>query len=151
MLRISKLADYAIVIMNTLTTHAGKRLSASELAELTRISEPTVGKLLKVLANKKLLQSQLGAKGGYSLATAPQHINLVQVISAIEGEIALTECDKSQSHCAVQHICTVSENWQKISQAIRTALSKISLADMQYPLDQTVIEFNLQAKLKEKT
>ena len=61
MLRISKLTDYAIVIMEALATQERGHLSASELAERTHISEPTVSKLLKVLTKEKLLQSQLGS------------------------------------------------------------------------------------------
>lgn len=148
MLKISKLADYAIVIMNELAAQKGQFLSASQLASLTHVSEATASKLLKSLAKSELLQSQMGAQGGYSLINDPKDINLAQIITAIEGEIALTECDKHNSCCNMQKTCTVSSNWQRIGAAIRNALAEISLADMQQPIPQAVIELKMIRNIK---
>tara|TARA_R110000868_G_scaffold8205_7_gene42796 strand:+ start:116437 stop:116892 length:456 start_codon:yes stop_codon:yes gene_type:complete len=147
MLRISKLADYAIVVMNELASTDDDLLSAADISTNTKIPEPTVGKILKALARDELLTSTRGAKGGYQLAMDTTAINLVQIISAIDGEIALTECDKETSACSVQASCTVSHNWQRISHAIREALAGISLADMKQPIPESVIQFKIKDKL----
>jgi Fe-S cluster assembly protein SufB len=148
MLRISKLADYAIVIMNELATRPGEFLSASELAASTHIGEATVGKLLKALSKNKLICSQLGSQGGYSLVKTPADINLTDIITAIEGKIAITECDRQMNCCDKKKTCTVSGNWQRISTAIRNALAEISLADMQRPVPEAVIKLKIGKQLK---
>jgi FeS assembly SUF system regulator len=131
MLKITKLADYAVLIMYMLTQR--QLTSASELARQTGIAEPTVSKVLKIFTKEKLARSQLGAHGGYSLAVAANRINLAQIISAVEGELAFVECDQRNSHsnCTIQASCKLRSNWQLISNAIGEVLATISLADMQ--------------------
>lgn len=148
MLRISKLADYAIVIMNELAIKSDEFLSASELAESTHIGEATVGKLLKSLSKAKLVQSQLGSQGGYMLARKSKDINLTQIITAIEGEIALTECNKHHNACSMKKTCAVSGNWQRLSKAIYNALAAICLEDMQQPIPEATIQLKISKKLK---
>lgn len=146
MLKISKLADYAIVIMNTIATDPSALLSATDIAAKTTIAEPTVSKLLKMLTQANLLNSQRGMHGGYELIQPANTITVASIIEAIDGKIAMTECEKSDGCCAVASNCTVSSNWQKISRAIRNALSDISLADMQHDIPEAVIHFDFKRR-----
>ncbi len=66
MLRISRLTDYATVILASLA--GGSLASAAEIAERTHIGLPTVSKLLKELQHAGLVRSMRGARGGYQLA-----------------------------------------------------------------------------------
>lgn len=147
MLKISKLADYAIVIMNTIATEPNTLHSAPDIATKTTIKEPTVSKLLKMLTQANLLNSQRGTNGGYGLAQPANTITVASIIEAIDGKIAMTECDKNNSCCAVAPSCTVSSNWQKISRAIRNALSDISLADMQHDIPEKTIRVDFKRKI----
>lgn len=135
MLRISKLADYAISIMHCLSVVEGQPLlSASDVASVVQLSLPTVKKILKMLSKAGLLSSARGSEGGYSLAKEAQHIQLVQIIAAIEGKLAITECAHEPHGCTQNDVCTVKHNWQIIHQYIFSTLANISLADMATPL-----------------
>lgn len=131
MLRISKMTDYAVVLATHLAAVEGPS-AARDLAVQTQIPEPTASKLLKKLARAGVVVSQRGAKGGYSLARSPREIGIHQVIEAIEGPIAVTECsdESSDSACEYETRCGVRANWQRINLAVQTALSEITLADM---------------------
>ena len=142
MLRISKLADYTIVIMNEIAGNSNPLLSAKDIAGTTHLTETTVSKLLKLLVKANLLISQQGAKGGYQLARPAKDMTLAQIIAVMDGEIAMTECDRIDGCCSVEKHCTISSNWRRISHAIRDALSNISLADMNTPLPQPIVQFN---------
>ena len=96
MLRLSKLTDYATVILSFMARDNTHVHAAMEIASVTGIALPTVSKILKLLVNAKVLVSTRGAKGGYALARAPEKITIAAVISALEGPIALTECSISQ-------------------------------------------------------
>lgn len=144
MLKISKLADYAILVMNSIAIHPTSLLSAKDIALDTKLSEPTVSKLLKILTKHNLLISQRGAKGGYELTRPSEFVTITEIIEAIDGEIAMTECDKSDGCCSVATHCKVSNNWQRISSAIRNALTKISLSDMQQDLSESKIQFDFK-------
>ena len=128
MLKISKLADYAIHIMHTLSVK--ECLSASKIAEITLIPEPTVSKILKKLSSANLLLSLQGSKGGYQLSKTAEKISLAKLIIAIDGKPAMTECCKAVYDCARESVCSQKNNWRSINHMIFSMLDKISLRDM---------------------
>ncbi|HSN83017.1 MAG TPA: SUF system Fe-S cluster assembly regulator [Polyangiales bacterium] len=134
MLRISKMTDYAVVLATHLAAVEGPH-AARDLALQTQIPEPTASKLLKKLTRAGVVVSQRGAKGGYALARSPEQIGIHEVIEAIEGPIAVTECsdETTDSSCEYETNCGVRANWQRINLAVQTALSEITLADMAFP------------------
>lgn len=130
MLRISKLADYGTVLMRAIAEAPTSTHTAKALAEQAAIPLPTVSKLLKLFASTQLLQSQRGAQGGYQLAQAPADISLAQIVAAIDGEIALTECSHSEGNCERAADCVVSDHWQVVSRSLQQQLQAISLAEL---------------------
>ena len=133
MLKLSKLTDYATVILSYIARDYTHVHAAMEIAAATGIALPTVSKILKVLVNSKVLVSTRGAKGGYALARAPEKITVAAVISALEGPIALTECSISHQGCEQASGCEIRGNWGLINQTIQHALESVTLADMIRP------------------
>ena len=132
MLRVSKLTDYATVVMTCLAAGDGT-LSAQVLAERARLEVPTVSKLLKQLAQAELVVSTRGINGGYRLARLPEKISIADIVTAMEGPIGMTECSAHAGSCGHEPHCGVRVNWQRINQAIAGALAGVSLADMVKP------------------
>lgn len=131
MLRLSKLTDYAVVVLVRLSRSAEVQTSPG-IAAGTGIPEPTVAKVLKTLAARGLVVSQRGARGGYRLARPLAEIPIAEVIGAIDGPIALTACvDGANAGCDVLELCPVRGRWDPVNAAIREALAAISLEDMQ--------------------
>ena len=132
MLRISKLTDYAILVMVELTRD-GEMLSAHALAERIHVEVPTASKVLKLLSGAGLLDSFRGASGGYRVKRTAGEISVAEVIAAIEGPIAMTECSVEEGLCTQEDNCELRGNWQRISLAVAEALNKVSLAEMGAP------------------
>jgi FeS assembly SUF system regulator len=132
MLRISKLTDYAILIMVELT-RVGEMLSAHALAERIGVEVPTASKVLKLLAGSGLLESFRGANGGYRVSRRAGDISVAEVIAAIEGPIAMTECSIEEGLCSQEDSCELRGNWQRISLAVADALQRVTLAEMGAP------------------
>lgn len=130
MLRMSKLTDYGIVVMSHLASEPERPHTATELALETQVSQPTVSKILKILTREGLLDSYRGAKGGYRLARGADAISIAEIINALEGPIAITECSSALGACDQEPHCTVSSHWQWINQTIYKALDDVSLAEM---------------------
>ena len=128
MLRISRLTDYATVILASLRN--GGLASAADIAERTHIGLPTVSKLLKELQHAGLVRSVRGARGGYQLARSTGEINAADIIDAVEGPVALTECSNGSGFCGIEATCLVGHGWQRISLAIRRALTDVSLDEL---------------------
>ncbi|MGR8929318.1 MAG: SUF system Fe-S cluster assembly regulator [Gammaproteobacteria bacterium] len=136
MLKLSKLTDYATVILSVIAKDQCRLHGALELAETTGIALPTVSKVLKILAKSGVLSSARGAKGGYTLAREPDRISVATVISALEGPIALTECSVSHKSCVQASGCRIQGNWHLVNERIAQALESITLADMITPFKQ---------------
>jgi FeS assembly SUF system regulator len=130
MLRISKLTDYATVILACLASQPGRLWTASEVAERTRVGLPTVSKLLKKLQRTGLVVSTRGSHGGYQLARAAAEITAAHILDALEGPFAITECSGQHSNCDLESNCRVGHAWQRVNGAIRRALTDISLAQL---------------------
>ena len=129
-MRLTHLADYAVVIMTAAARRdAGERLSAGELATETGVPLPTAQKLMGKLAAAGLLDSVRGAGGGFSLARPGQEISLADIIEAVEGPIAMTQCSGSEdaSDCALDAHCRVKPHMNVVSSAVRGALGAVSL------------------------
>ena len=132
MLKISKLSDYATALLARMA-QLGAPISAPALAADTRISASTVAKLLKQLAKSELVSATRGVSGGYQLSRAPKLINIAQVLTALEGPLALTECSAHGGNCIRTGFCGTKGHWRKINQALITALETVTLADLALP------------------
>ncbi|MEL7298020.1 MAG: SUF system Fe-S cluster assembly regulator [Pseudomonadota bacterium] len=130
MLRLSKMTDYATLVLAEL--HAGSTTleSASEIAERTGLGLATVSKILKLLARAKLVEARRGSAGGYRLARAASDISAAAIIDALEGPVAITECSSDDTACDLADVCNLGSAWQRINTAIRNALDDISLEDL---------------------
>ena len=133
MLRISKMTDYAIMVMVQLNASKGEVLSAQALAERSRLELPTVSKVLKLLVKDGLVESYRGPSGGYSMKQDARDISVAKIIAAIEGPIAMTECSVEEGLCAQEAMCSLRGNWQRISMAVAEAMEGVSLAEMAQP------------------
>jgi len=143
MLRISKMTDYAIMVMVELLASQREVLSAHALAERSHLELPTVSKVLKLLVKTGLVESYRGANGGYSLERNAQDISVAEIITAIEGPIAMTECSTQEGQCAQEDICGLRGNWQRISIAVTKAMESVSLAEMAQPVKPTAAPLHI--------
>jgi FeS assembly SUF system regulator len=130
-MRLSHLADYAVVLMTAAARrNAGERLSATELSMETGVPLPTTQKLMGQLATAGLLDSVRGAGGGFSLARCASEITLADVIEAVEGPIAMTVCSEGRTDCALDAHCRVKPHMGIVGNAVRGALGAVSLVEL---------------------
>ncbi len=131
MIRMSKETDYAIVLLAYFAKdHKGLKQSAREVAMESQLPLPMVRKILKVLAREDLLVSHRGAKGGYSLVRRGERISIGEIIKAMEGPLAVTECIEAPGECRHEPVCGLRTNWQKINAIVFQALDSMTLSDL---------------------
>ena len=132
-MRLSSLADYAVVILSAAARHCGARgrLNATLLADETGVPLPTVQKLVSKLSAAGLIETLRGTGGGVRLARPPATITLADVIEAVEGPIAMTACVEHGAHdCCIEENCRVRPHWNVVNGAVRDALAGVSLATL---------------------
>ncbi len=130
MLRISRLTDYATVILATLAGDPARVQTAAALSEQTHIAAPTVSKLLKQLQRAGLVSSTRGLHGGYQLARPASEISAAAILDALEGPLALTDCAAGHGQCEIEQTCRVGRVWQRLNLAIRRSLYEVTLAQL---------------------
>ena len=133
MLRVTRLTDYATVVLTVLAARPGDVLSAADLAACAGLELPTVAKVLRPLAQAGLVEGFRGASGGYRLARDPADISLVEVVEAMEGPLGMTECSLHDGACGIQDSCGVRANWRQINDVVADALRAVTLAEMLVP------------------
>lgn len=130
MLRLSRLADYGVVLLAHVARNEGL-CSARELALETAIPRPTVGKILKDLTRQGILSSRRGVNGGYHLTCATEDLSVLRIIEALDGPLTMTACaNVTAGACDHEGHCQLREPWRRINRAVAMTLGKISLADM---------------------
>ncbi len=131
MIRVTKLTDYGIVVMTRLAK-SNKQLqtTAPDLSQDIGVPLPTVRKILKILTMEKLLVSTRGSNGGYRLARHPEQISLMDMVEALEGPVAMTECSSGEPcECKIDN-CGLGKNWSLINQLLQNTLESYNLAQM---------------------
>lgn len=131
MIRVSRMADYGLVVLSQLAREPERHVTAADIAAHTQLPQPTVSKLLKQFAHAGVLVSHRGAKGGYSMERTPDRITVAEIISAVDGPIALADClDGTEGTCGIENFCPIRGPWQNVSDAVERALASVSLAQM---------------------
>ena len=131
MIKVSKMADYAVVVLASLARSDDALMTASGVSAKTGLPEPTVAKVLKLLSRGNFLDSVRGATGGYKLAMPPEKISVAKIITAVDGPISLTSCvDDTDQSCGYSNRCAVKGRWNGVNYAVRGALESVTLADM---------------------
>ncbi|MFO1152094.1 MAG: SUF system Fe-S cluster assembly regulator [Rhodospirillales bacterium] len=134
MLKLSRLADYGVVLMTHMAGARDHVRSAQAIAEATGIPLPTVSKLLSSFGRAGLLQAVRGARGGFRLAQDPGRISVSEVIAVIDGPIALTQCvEKGAANCDLEWVCPSRIAWGTINRVVQQALTDLTVADLLAP------------------
>ncbi|WP_447928612.1 MULTISPECIES: SUF system Fe-S cluster assembly regulator [unclassified Vreelandella] len=145
MLKLSRLTDYAAVVMAQIARYPEVSHAGADLAQVVNLPHPTVSKTLKMLVKAGLLTSQRGAQGGYQLARPASKITVADIITAIEGPVAMTECSHAEGECELAATCGVADNWQRVSMALRTLLESVTLSHL---ADTTPIKLPIQLPIQ---
>lgn len=133
MLRVTKLTDYATLVLTVLASEPDVVLSAAGLAERAGLEAPTVAKVLKPLAQAGLVEGFRGASGGYRLARPASRVTVVDIVEAMEGPLGMTECSLHAGACGIESSCGVRANWRRINDVVADALRAVTLQDMLQP------------------
>ncbi len=132
-MRLTHLADYAVVILTAAAARSGdERLSASALAADTGLPLPTTQKVLGKLGAAGLLSATRGIGGGFRFMRAADAITLADIIEAVEGPIAMTQCSGSDevSDCALDSRCKLKPHMNIVSRTVRDALATVTLEQL---------------------
>ncbi len=136
MIKVSKMADYSVVILSCFVAGTiGQIWSANDISNKTHLPLPTVAKILKLLVKGDVLNSHRGVQGGYSLEKYSDEVTVYDIVKSIDGPIALTACVDDGDDCSSQPICPMSGGWDSLNSKIRQSFEDVTLRDIASPVD----------------
>ena len=145
MLRLNRMTDHAIIVLGALAHRHSETMATGYLAALTGLAQPTVAKVSKILLAADLIETQRGVRGGYRLEKTLANISLIDVVEAMEGPIAVTDCvDGAQVPCTGNNCCYMHSHWNHVNLAIRKALMDVTLKDIINPAQIFPLSASLQ-------
>ena len=131
MIKLSNLADYAVVLMSNIAARPDVIHTAHEINKNTRVPLPTVSKILGKMAKANLLVSHRGIGGGFSMNSKKLDISIADIVEAVDGPVQLTNCINGEDSCCdYEPICLTRHKWDKINQAVYEALDSVTLSEM---------------------
>ncbi len=129
MLRMSKLTDYALVLLTHMAQGGATTVTtAQELGDRSRVPLPTVSKILKELSKAGIVVSHGGRGGGNPRARPAQQISVAAVVEARVGPVALPVCSDPAGGCSLEAVCVAKGHWGPISRAIHRTLQRLPLS-----------------------
>ena len=135
MIKVSRMADYAILLVCKMSNDENKVYSSQELSIITSLKITTISKILTKLTKANVTDSIRGMSGGYKLTMQAEDISVGNIIDIIDGKVALTVCvEEGENHnCNLVSLCPSQSNWQIINNTVREALNSVSIAEMANP------------------
>ena len=135
MIKVSRMADYAILLVCKMSNAENKVYSSQELSIITSLKITTISKILTKLTKANVTDSIRGVSGGYKLTMQAEDISVGNIIDIIDGKVALTICvEEGENHnCNLVSLCPSQSNWQIINNTVREALNSVSIAEMANP------------------
>jgi Rrf2 family protein len=133
-LRISRKIDYAIRAMIHLASiPPGTVVPFREIGKQMGVPEDFLAKILKTLVDHGIVRSTRGPHGGYKLARPAETINVLEVIEAAEGPVAVNVCLDDDDACSRQSFCTMTSVWREGQERMLDVFRRTTLASLATP------------------
>lgn len=130
-MKISTKGRYGLRTLMDIARHQEQGpVNLNHIAQRQGISAKYLWQIVNLLKTAGFVRGTRGPKGGYVLIKSTDTITLLDIIQVLEGPVTLVECVDDPDICARTGQCVAHSVWDEISQTIRAALEKITLAEI---------------------
>lgn len=130
-MKLKKATDYAFLVLSYLgRIPFGENTNNKEVARACNIPESFLANIVHSLSKSGIITTRKGINGGISLAKSSSEITLREVIEAIEGNIGLVDCLKSEGVCQLENACSVKCFWNVQNEKILAPLNETTMKDL---------------------
>ena len=129
---ITRASEYAILSLIVLSK-TNTPMDSETLSRELSISKSFLAKILQALAKNDVLISYKGVNGGFLLAKNPSEINMLKVMSSVEGKVpAVFDCTSGNKDCPSEksNICAILPFLNKLQGKIDFFLANLTLTDI---------------------
>ncbi|MBA3890638.1 MAG: Rrf2 family transcriptional regulator [Gemmatimonadaceae bacterium] len=140
-MRITTLAEYGVICALHLARRCDEGpITGRVIAAQERLPVDYVEQILLRLRRASIVRSTRGARGGYSLARAPEDVSLRDVIAASElttFDLHCTTHPVAEERCSASHNCSIRPVWMLLQQKIDDVLESVKLSDLMH--DEVIV------------
>lgn len=130
-MKLSTRARYAARIMaNIAANEEGGPVQKHRIAKEEALSSDYVEQILVSLRNAGLVNSHRGAKGGFTLASEPAKITVMDVITATDGPLSLAPCEEAPEDTVCNGECITRPIWAHASKMLEEYFSGITIKEL---------------------
>jgi len=131
MIKLSKKIEYALMALRHINYADDNVVTAKEIAVEHNIPYELLAKILQKLKKENILVSNQGIKGGYKLNVSLDKISLSKLISVLEGENAIVECQQLESsdECILFDDCNMKTPMGKMQRELDKLLKSKMISD----------------------
>ena len=135
-MKISTKGIYALEIMVDLALceedNDGQCLEKiKNIAARRELSEKYLERIISLLKKAGLVASVRGAYGGYFLARSADQISVLDVLCAVEGDLAPVQCLINPEECGlVGGVCPTKGTWSDVWELIKDTVRETTIADI---------------------
>ncbi len=104
--------------------------SLDEIVAHDGLRQPFMAKVLQQLVRQRLVISQKGPGGGFSLGKDPKEITLLEIVKTIDGEPNFSRCAVGLARCSDQMPCPLHNSWKFLRVQIKTYLESQTVEDL---------------------
>jgi Rrf2 family protein len=144
MLQLTKRTEYGLIALVHMADRGGRVVSVREIGEHYPVPRRLMAEVLKDLAHAGIVESQRGATGGYALARSPDAITLAEVVTALEGQPVITNCEGHDPHghevCDIAPTCRIRSPLHRIREGIFGLMERTTLRSLTDPLMPVPLE-----------
>ena len=107
-------------------------ISLNTIAKKEKISLRYLERLFASLKKAKLVKSEKGATGGYSLYNHPNKITVYEIIKTLEGKMSPFHClsEYGKIYCDAKCKCGATIVLARVQESINKTLKSIKLSDL---------------------
>lgn len=142
-MKLSTKGKYGLKAIFELSLHVDEGpMPLNMIASKQKIPEQYLEQIFSTLKKSQLITSVRGAQGGYLLNEEPRNITVGDVLTVLEGPVALSQCIIDEGCCENSNDCSTKLVWEKLKKGIEDVLNSITLQDM-------IDDYNKKNNLKE--
>ena len=127
---ITRDTDYAIRAIAYIAGKEGDIVTVTELIAKLNAPKPFLRKALQRLNKGRIVRSNKGRGGGFSLARSPKRIRIMDIIEIFQGPFLINECFFRKQICPNRKRCLLKKKIDIIGAHVAKELKAITIGDL---------------------
>jgi Rrf2 family protein len=126
---VSQTAEYALRAIVYLAGQAGEPRTTAQIAAATFVPAGYLAKVMQSLSRARVVNSQRGLYGGFTLASPPEELTIHEVVSAVDPIRRYPECPLGLASHG-KRLCPLHRRLDEAAQLVEDAFRQTKVSEL---------------------